>query len=373
MTDASVNYTIYQLHRQLAITLTGELLGVVSVFFIGFLVLCLSGMDALESPENGWWHVRELTLVPYEGTGSQPWEDSLNVYIRENDATTDDNPRLIRRESDLVLYQVIPSSNSAPLFARYVLITGPCFVLALICVVAFVIVASLALVRHQRALALINTLEAHNVGAETLFGNATHELKIPLMSIYSWSEAARTGLVDLDKACQSINQETDRMAVLVNQILKLSQADAGRIEPRPHHADLRELLYDAEQSISSEAHFNNVNIIINAPQPIICYFDLDLTYTSILCSLAYAVRCASHTVKLGCVSWKGEALVWITNDNPCSSQNNPLGSFEHSKQAEHGEAGIGMALALQCAKAQGFSLEIQPIPNGTLTMLKIQH
>ncbi|MEY8437449.1 HAMP domain-containing sensor histidine kinase [Atopobiaceae bacterium 24-176] len=360
-----------KLRRRLTVTLVGELLSVAAAFFIGFFVLCLTGTQSLLSPSDGWWRVQELPLVASPERAPTSWERGLRLYLDDEKTAADTRPQLVRADNELVLYQIMPHNDGSSPSARCVLVTGPCTALALVCAEAFVVAALIAVTRYRQEVSAMETLETRGDRAQEYFGNAAHELKAPLMAIDSWSEAARCGLVIPNDAFASINKETGRMGTLVDQMLKLARADAGKLRPVPCRADLRELLYDAEQALAPAAAERGVELLIHGPRPVVCEFDLELTYAIILNALTNALRHGERRVWLGCSASGGTTRFWAVNDGDSISDEDLALVFERFGKGTGGSTGIGMALALQCAKAQGFSLVVGAVPKGTLTLLEI--
>lgn len=363
--------TTGQLRRQLTVTLVGELLGVAMAFFIGFFVLCMTGAQTLLSPSDGWWRVQEVPLVAPSESAFAPWEDDLRFYLHDEEIAADTRLQLVRAGNELVLYRIMLHGVDHEAFVRCVLVTGPCVVLGLVCGGAFVAAVVVAVTRYRQELTAMEALEAQGIRAQEYFGNAAHELKAPLMAIGSWSEAARSGLVIPNDAYASINKETGRMGALVDQMLKLARADAGKLRPVPCRADLRELLYDAEQAVAATAAENGIELVVHAPQPVVCEFDLELTYAIVLNALTNALRHGERGVWLGCAATGRKAQLWVVNDGAPISDEDLALVFERFGKGAGGSTGIGMALARECAKAQGFSLMVRAVPRGTLALLEI--
>ncbi|GJM55955.1 hypothetical protein ATOP_16100 [Granulimonas faecalis] len=358
---------VERLRHQLAVTIVGELLAVAAAFLIGLSILCATGAQSLSSPENGWWQIRELPASsPQAGSAARPWEDGLRHRLTDEGFAADPRPQLIRTGGELLIYRTSPAGG-----VRYVLVTGPCAALALVCGGTFIALTVTATGRFSRKVAAVGALEARRLRAESYFGDAAHELKAPLMAIGGWSAAARRGLVTTDDAYASIGREAGRMAALVDQIMGLARADAGRLKPHPHRADLRELLYDAERSLVPTATDKGVDLVLHGPQPVVCSFDLDLTYAAVLNMLTNAIRHGEGTVRLGCSAADGKARLWAVNDGAPISEEDLAVVFERFGKGKGGSTGIGMALALRYATAQGFSLSVRPVPRGTLALLEI--
>ena len=83
------------------------------------------------------------------------------------------------------------------------------------------------------------------------FAGASHELKTPLMAITSYADGLSRGIVDESTACAVIDKECVRMNGLVADILAFSKLDGGMVRLQKLDTDVREILYDALQSIAA--------------------------------------------------------------------------------------------------------------------------
>jgi signal transduction histidine kinase len=79
-----------------------------------------------------------------------------------------------------------------------------------------------------------------------LLANVSHELKTPLTSIQGFSQAALDGAIksddELRESSRIINEEANRMRVLVDDLLLLSQIESGQMEMQQADLDLNALL-----------------------------------------------------------------------------------------------------------------------------------
>ena len=79
-----------------------------------------------------------------------------------------------------------------------------------------------------------------------LLANVSHELKTPLTSIQGFSQAMLDGAITDEEAfresCGIINEEANRMRVLVDDLLLLSQIESGQTTMEHAHVDLGSLL-----------------------------------------------------------------------------------------------------------------------------------
>ncbi len=93
--------------------------------------------------------------------------------------------------------------------------------------------------------------------------NVSHELKTPLTSISGYAEIMKDGLVrpeDMTHFSEKIYQEASRLITLVEDIIKLSRLDEGRVELEKEEVDLYELSREIVSRLAPQAAKNQVHL-----------------------------------------------------------------------------------------------------------------
>lgn len=93
--------------------------------------------------------------------------------------------------------------------------------------------------------------------------NVSHELKTPLTSISGYAEIMKDGLVrpeDMQHFSEKIYQEASRLITLVEDIIKLSRLDEGRVELEKEEVDLYELSREIISRLAPQAVKNRVRL-----------------------------------------------------------------------------------------------------------------
>jgi two-component system sensor histidine kinase ResE len=100
--------------------------------------------------------------------------------------------------------------------------------------------------------------------------NVSHELKTPLTSIQGFSQAMIDGSLktpgEYAEAGRIINDESVRMRGLVDDLLYLSQVDAGQVAFHFENIDPRELLLAADERFRRRARHSGVEIAVQATE-----------------------------------------------------------------------------------------------------------
>ncbi|WP_425062429.1 PAS-domain containing protein [Pyruvatibacter mobilis] len=113
--------------------------------------------------------------------------------------------------------------------------------------------------------------ERANESKTSFLRNMSHELRTPLNSIIGFSEVLEQELFGrlgneryLDYA-KMIHTSGDHLLTLINQILDLSKIEAGRYELVHRHFDLREVVEDCTDILSTQARAGNISIDLSLP------------------------------------------------------------------------------------------------------------
>ena len=96
--------------------------------------------------------------------------------------------------------------------------------------------------------------------------NVSHELKTPLTSISGFAELIRNGLADRETAVRfsdSIYKEAQRLIILVNDIIRLSQLDGGEIPYDKEPVDLYQVASEVVQRLMPVASKADVSLTLS--------------------------------------------------------------------------------------------------------------
>ena len=93
--------------------------------------------------------------------------------------------------------------------------------------------------------------------------NVSHELKTPLTSISGYAEIMKDGLVkpeDMKKFSERIYNEASRLITLVEDIIKLSRLDEGKVELEKVEVDLYQLAREVCSRLAPQANARDIRI-----------------------------------------------------------------------------------------------------------------
>lgn len=98
--------------------------------------------------------------------------------------------------------------------------------------------------------------------------NISHELKTPLTSISGFAELIRSGVSGDNTLhfADNIYKETQRLIVLVNDIIKLSRLDEGSSEPKLEEIPLKEVCKNVAARLENAAILKNITISVTGEE-----------------------------------------------------------------------------------------------------------
>ncbi|MFS8087287.1 MAG: ATP-binding protein, partial [Acidobacteriota bacterium] len=109
--------------------------------------------------------------------------------------------------------------------------------------------------------------------------NVSHELKTPLTAITGWSQALIDGAADGPeerlRAAETIHDEADRMARLVNELLDLARLESGQLQMIMRPVDLNAVLADVHRGQLPRARAKRIDLQLDAAEGVSVQGDPD--------------------------------------------------------------------------------------------------
>ncbi len=102
--------------------------------------------------------------------------------------------------------------------------------------------------------------------------NVSHELKTPLTSISGYAEIMMNGLVqpeDMGRFSGKIYQETQRLIILVGDIIRLSQLDEGKVQMEKRPVDLHMIASDVVRRLQDVANKNQITLMLTGKPTVV--------------------------------------------------------------------------------------------------------
>ncbi len=201
--------------------------------------------------------------------------------------------------------------------------------------------------------------------------DASHELRTPLTSIRGYAELFRRGAADrpedLAKAMRRIEEEANRMGVLVDDLLLLARLDQGRpLEERP--VDLTRITRDAVDDARTVAPNRPIQY---SPNGAIVVPGDEVRLRQVLANLMQ--NTLQHTppdtpVHVRVEAGTDNATIEVRDEGPGMTSDVAAHVFERfwrgdpSRNRASGGAGLGLAIVAAIADAHGGRAEVESAP-----------
>jgi two-component system OmpR family sensor kinase len=212
--------------------------------------------------------------------------------------------------------------------------------------------------------------EASEAKLRRFVADASHELRTPLAAVRAYSELYRRGAStrpqDLDRAMTGINRESERMSLLVEDLLLLARLDEGRpLEREP--VDLREVVGEAVETARTVEPARSIDL---DAEDAVVLGDRD-RLRQLVDNLLSNVR--AHTPGDGAVhvrvSRNGtDAVLEVADSGPGMETEEVERVFERfhrgdpSRSRTSGGVGLGLSIVAAVAEAHGGSASAESDP-----------
>jgi two-component system, OmpR family, sensor kinase len=207
--------------------------------------------------------------------------------------------------------------------------------------------------------------------------DASHELRTPLAAIRAYAELFGRGAAarpdDLERSMSGIGRESERMTVLVDDLLLLARLDEGRpLERAP--VDLAEI---AGESVDAARVVDHDRPIEASLEPAVVMGDRD-RLRQVIDNLLSNAR--SHTppgteVRVGVRRADGSAELAVSDSGPGLTEAEAAHVFERfyrvdsSRARASGGVGLGLSIVAAVAHAHGGEATVRPTPGGGATFV----
>ncbi len=206
--------------------------------------------------------------------------------------------------------------------------------------------------------------------------DASHELQTPLTSVRGYAELFRRGAADrpedLRNAMRRIEAESERMGVLVDDLLLLAHLDQNR-PMSLGRVDLRSITHD----LVGDARVVDPDrpLTLDAPEPVVIDGD-EQRLKQVIANLLSNAR--THTPPGTPVTVRvrrdgGDALIEIADRGPGMTSDRAARVFERFFRADpsrarvSGGSGLGLSIVSAIAEAHGGRVEVETAPGDGAT------
>jgi len=204
----------------------------------------------------------------------------------------------------------------------------------------------------------VKQLEAYDSEQKIFFQNASHELRTPLMSIKCYAEGISFGLMSPKEASDTILQETDRLAELVEDLLYISKISAITTPYITKQADILAIVRDCIERQQVQADKRRLAITLSCADEAINHPCIkELLSRAVDNLISNAIRYAKSYIEVTCVMQGGRVFITVADDgNGIDAELLPY-IFERFYKGDKGNHGIGMSIVKSIIDLHGGSIE----------------
>jgi len=200
---------------------------------------------------------------------------------------------------------------------------------------------------------------------EEFVAAASHELRTPLAQIRLFTETLRLGRVrsetERERSLEIIEQETRRLAHLVENLLYGSRAGRGALVLTPETLDLAAVLRDAVEGFGPIAASRRATVAVAAPQRLQGRADADAFRQIVLNLLDNAVKYgpSGQTIQVALTAGDGRIRLTVDDQGPGIPAGERARIFERfvrldrDREGRESGTGLGLALVSDLARLQG--------------------
>lgn len=209
----------------------------------------------------------------------------------------------------------------------------------------------------------------------------SHELRTPLTSIKGWSETLLTGdpteKQETRQGLEIIYKETDRMILLVEELLDFSRYKAGRMELYRERFDINRLLAEIMEQFGVRAREKNIDLQMGKQTPkLIINGDYNRLKQVLINILDNALKFTASGGQVRVLSSQQDGMLLLQiRDNGVGIREEDLPHV--TKQFYKGESrgagsGLGLSIAREIVTMHGGDLTVQSTPGqGTTVSVRL--
>jgi len=201
--------------------------------------------------------------------------------------------------------------------------------------------------------------------------DASHELRTPLTAIRSVGEVALQQSLTAEsyrEVIGSMLEEVDRLTRLVENLLLLTRAEAGRIPLTRAPVDLGDLVAGVSDSLRILAEEKNQALTVEVAGRVAVVCDAAVLRQGITNLLYNAIKYTPHMglIRVGATSTAaGDAVIEVQDTGPGIPAAHRHRVFErfyrvdHARSRDTGGSGLGLAIARWAVEANGGRIELE--------------
>jgi two-component system OmpR family sensor kinase len=224
---------------------------------------------------------------------------------------------------------------------------------------------------------MLDRIESSDRRLRRFIADASHELRTPLAAVRAYAELFERGAAtrpeDLQRSMSGITRESERMSLLVDDLLLLARLDEGRpLERKP--VDLAQVVGEAVDAARVVEPERPIELAV---EPVTVIGD-EARLRQVLDNLFANAR--SHTpagtpVSVALERVDGRAELSVADHGPGLTEEQAARVFERFYRADtsraraSGGVGLGLSIVAAVTEAHGGTAQVEPTPGGGATFV----
>ena len=224
---------------------------------------------------------------------------------------------------------------------------------------------------------IINDVTQQRIATEArdqFLMTATHELRTPLTNLQAYAEALHDeenlAIEQQKEFCNVINSEANRLGRLVDQLLTVSQMEAGSMVANRHELELSPMIASVADQLNAQAEQKQIalNVSLSAKLPTVVG-DRDKLQAAIVNLVGNAIKYTTSggQVSVRCSADERWIRVDVEDNGQGIAEEEQARVFEkffrgaETRNSDQRGNGLGLAFAREIARLHGGDIELQSI------------
>ena len=179
---------------------------------------------------------------------------------------------------------------------------------------------------------------------KTFFQNVSHELRTPLMAIKSYAEGIKYGVMEPDKATETILECTNRLTNMVDDILYVSRMD-NITPPMMEEVNFVALVEERIARLNHMTQAKDLTIKLDsASESILVSCVISYIERAVDNLISNAMRHAKNSIVIEVFTQDTWAIIRIMDDGPGFEPDKLPHVFERFYKGKNGLTGIGLSI-----------------------------
>ena len=222
---------------------------------------------------------------------------------------------------------------------------------------------------------MVQELEDIESMRSSFIANVSHELRTPMTSIQGFIEGILDGTIPKEKEkayLVIVRDETARLSRLINDLMHLSQMEAGEILPKCSEFDINETIRLSVISLENQISRKGINIEANfINEKTFVRSDIDMFQRIVLNLLHNAVKYSPENgrIVISTELKKSKVFVSIADNGPGISEDDIVRIWDRfyksdkSRGKDKSGAGLGLAIVKGLINSLGESIWVNSTPD----------